>query len=218
MWEHRRKVTVRELLPWLPTAAGVCGLVALLIFAAVQFTSTPEVPVTAAPAPAAPYLPPYSPPSFTPSPLPSLPLPPPSPPVPPPGTIAPVTSPAPRPSVTSSKTPAATRPPALTGAYRVVESFGDGFIGEVLIRNASGRDLDWRADLRFPDADRLITSWVESAPQATLTRSGNRFVWSSGVPVPAGGEVALRFHFGREGTVDRPASCLVNGTTCTNLR
>ena len=99
----------------------------------------------------------------------------------------------------------------------MVQSFGDGFIGEVLIRNASGRDLDWRADLRFPDADRLITSWVESAPQATLTQSGDRFVWSSGVPVPAGGEVALRFHFGRDGTVDRPASCLVNGTTCTNL-
>lgn len=212
MWDHRRKVAVRELLPWLPTLAGVCGLVALLIFAAVQFTSAPEVPVTAAPQPAPPYLPPYLPPS----PLPPLPS----------ATVAPVTSSAPRPSATPSVSPSATpsrtrtrtRPPALTGAYRVVESFGDGFIGEVLIRNAAGRDLDWQAELRFPDADRLITSWVESAPQATLTRSGDRFVWSSGVPVPAGGEVALRFHFGRDGTADRPASCLVNGTTCTNLR
>jgi hypothetical protein len=214
MRDQRRKVAVRELLPWLPTVAGVCGLVALLIFAAVQFTAAPEAPITAAPQPAPPYLPPYVPPP------------------PPSATIAPVTSTAPSRSVTASRTrsgpsPSRTtpsparssaRPPVLTGAYRVVESFGDGFIGEVLIRNASARDLGWRAELRFPDADRLITSWVESAPQATLTRSGDRFSWSSGVPVPAGGEVALRFHFGRDGTVDRPASCVVNGTTCTNLR
>jgi cellulose binding protein with CBM2 domain len=219
MWQHRRTIPIRDLLPWLPTLAGVAGLIALLVIAAVRFTAQPDLPITPAPQPALPDL-----------------LPP---------TIAPVTSPAPTSSPTSvpalsptsapafspTSSPASPAPrssppprrprpspPAVTGAYRVVQSFGDGFIGEVLIRNATDRDRDWRADLRFPDAGRLITSWVESAPQATLTASGDRFVWSSGVPVPAGGEVALRFHFSRDGTVDRPASCQVNGTTCTTFR
>lgn len=237
MWEHRRRVAVRDLLPWLPTLAGVCGLIALLVIAAVRF-SAPDAPITPAPQPALPYLPP---PTLAPGPARS-----PGPalsgsalspdPTPPPGSGLPAGPPsisagpsrflpATRPSPTSAAPrprPSPTRPrpspPAVTGTYRVVQSFGDGFIGEVLIRNAAGRDLDWRAELRFPQADRLITSWVESAPQATLAASGDRFVWSSGVPVPAGGEVALRFHFARAGALDRPASCVVNDTTCTNFR
>jgi hypothetical protein len=104
----------------------------------------------------------------------------------------------------------------VTGRYRVVSSFADGFIGEVLIVNTTDRDRNWTARLRFRDnVGELRTSWVESAPQATLTTAGAEFVWISGVPVPARSEVALRFHFSRTGSGDRPRTCTVNGAACT---
>jgi hypothetical protein len=55
---------------------------------------------------------------------------------------------------------------------------------------------------------------VESAPQATPGRDGDAFVWASGVPVAARSRVALRFHFTRSGSGDRPRDCTVNGSTC----
>jgi hypothetical protein len=123
-----------------------------------------------------------------------------------------------RPASAPRSRPPSARPPrpALTGTYRVVDSFDDGFIGEVLIANPTGQDRDWTVRLRFPDnVGELRTSWVESAPQATLRTEGDTFVWRSGVPAPAGGRVALRFHFARSGAGDRPVSCTVDGAACT---
>jgi hypothetical protein len=122
-----------------------------------------------------------------------------------------------RPASAPRSRPPSSRPPrpALTGTYRVVDSFDDGFIGEVLIANPTGQDRDWTVRLRFPgNVGELRTSWVESAPQATLRTDGDTFVWRSGVPVPAGDRVALRFHFARSGTGDRPVSCAVDGSPC----
>jgi hypothetical protein len=70
--------------------------------------------------------------------------------------------------------------------------------------------------MRFPGTvGRLITSWVESAPQATLTVSGQTYTWRSSVPVPSGSSVPLRFHFVRSGTGNFPATCTANGSPCT---
>jgi hypothetical protein len=209
---------LRQLLPWLPTLLGVCALIALLIIAATRFTSSPDV--RAAPPP-----PPFLPaPARTPSESaqPSA-----------PASAAPGTQPgrqmrpatvtaSPRPARTSSRATTAAPPPSpgpVTGRYRVVDSYDNAFIGEVLVANDSGRDSDWRVELRFPAAvGDLITSWVESAPQATLRRSGDSFIWTSGVPVPARGQVALRFHFSRTGSGNLPSACTVNGQGCTGGR
>ena len=107
----------------------------------------------------------------------------------------------------------------VSGRYRVVDSYDDAFIGEVLVTNTSGGNRDWWVELRFPArVEDLITSWVESAPQATLHRSGPAFVWTSRVPVPAGGAVALRFHFSRTGSGDLPSVCTVNEAACGRPR
>jgi hypothetical protein len=122
-----------------------------------------------------------------------------------------------RPVAPSRVRPATPPPPevTVTGRYRVVDSFGDGFIGEVLVVNATDRDRDWTVRLRFPDnVGALRTSWVEAAPQATLATAGDVFTWSSGVPVGARSRVALRFHFARSGSGDRPLTCTVNGANC----
>jgi hypothetical protein len=212
--------TLRELLPWLPTLAGVCALIVLLIFAATRFTSPPEA--RAVP-PARPFLPvpPVSPAAVLPSSAPAA--------VPVSSPAAPATSERTRPDRqvtvpasprrTRTTPPAAPAPSPVSGRYRVVDSYDDAFIGEVLVVNSSGRDAGWRVELRFPAAvGDLITSWVESAPQATLRRSGDSYIWSSGVPAPAGGQVALRFHFSRSGSGNRPATCTVNGSNCTGTR
>ena len=199
---------LRELLPWAPTVLGVCVLIVLLIVAATRFGGPPE---------------PRAVPPFVPVPAPTL--------GPPPVSASPsvsarpdrqvTASTPPRPSRTSARattTAPAPAPGPVSGRYRVIDSFGDGFIGEVLVANAAGRDRDWRVELRFPaTVGDLITSWVESAPQATLRRSGDRYVWSSGVPVPARGQVALRFHFSRTGSGNLPATCTVNGRTCDGI-
>lgn len=209
---QRRGPTLRQMLPWVPTVLGVCALIVLLVITATRFGSPPEAsPVP----PAQPFLP-IPAPTATLSPTPAASS----------TSERPdrqvTVSASPRPARTSARatTPAPTTPAPgpVNGRYRVVDSFDDAFIGEVLVTNSSGRDRDWRVDLRFPAAvGELITSWVESAPQATLQRSGDSFLWSSGVPVPARGQVALRFHFSRTGSGNRPATCTVNGTPCTGL-
>ncbi|GAA3337336.1 hypothetical protein GCM10020358_13200 [Amorphoplanes nipponensis] len=212
--------TLREVLPWVPTALGVGALIMLLIVAATRFSSAPEVRAVppARPFPAQQF-------PIGPEPAPS-------------GSATSAASAPPaaattgarpdrriRPATTTtspraerpSTRPTSAAPPAgpVRGAYRVVDSFDDAFIGEVLVTNAGARDSDWRVELRFPAAvGDLITSWVESAPQATLRRAGDSYVWTSGVPVPARGQVALRFHFSRSGSGNRPDACTVNGSAC----
>jgi hypothetical protein len=117
--------------------------------------------------------------------------------------------------------PPVAQPPVIvvvSGRYRVLNSFVDSFIGEVLVSNSSSSPHDWSVRLRFPsNVGNLRTSWVESQPQATLTRSGQTFIWTSTVPVNAGSSVALRFQFDRGGTNSNPDTCTVNGASCFGL-
>lgn len=228
---------LRDLLPWTPTLLGVVALFVLLIVAATRFTPSPA-PAAIPPAPT--FLPPpvLSPADLAsaPAPLPSLPYePPPSagPPAPVPtstvaqpdeGVVPAGVTKKPRPSRTPSRAATTTPAPAPTagpvrGRYQVLNSYGGSFIGEVLVSNTSARDSGWQVQLRFPAAvGELITAWVEGAPQATLRRSGDSYIWSSGAPVAAGAQVPLRFHFNRSGTGNLPSSCTVNGGSCTGVR
>jgi hypothetical protein len=117
--------------------------------------------------------------------------------------------------------PPVAQPPAVTvvsGRYQVLNSYVDSFIGEVLVSNSSSSPHDWSVRLQFPsNVGNLRTSWVESQPQATLTRSGSTFIWTSTVPVNAGSSVALRFQFDRSGTNSNPTTCTVNGASCSGL-
>ena len=227
--EHGRAHTghgLRDLLPWTPTLIGVLALIVLLIVAATRFTSSPA---PAALPPAATFLPP---PVLAPIPPPRGPDPLPLSPAPPAASVStsataqpgrqviPATAPSPRPSRSSSRptTAPAPAPGPVSGHYRVMDSYADSFIGEVLVANSAGSDRDWRVELRFPAAvGDLVTSWVEGAPQATLSRSGAGYIWSSGVPVPAHSQVPLRFHFSRSGSGNLPSACTVNGSACTGL-
>lgn len=209
--------------PWVVVAA----LTGLALIAVLLVLLPADRPVGPLPAPPPPFLPGVAQPASRASA-------PPTPPASAPVTATTVTAT----TATAPESPATTRPPArpaapsrarpstaprptpppdapVRGRYRVVDSFPDGFIGEVLVTNSSPRDRDWTVRLAFPGTvGDLRTSWVESAPQATLSTAGDTFVWSSGVPVAAGSTAVLRFHFARSGDDERPLSCTVNGTAC----
>ncbi|MBQ0906322.1 cellulose binding domain-containing protein [Micromonospora sp. U21] len=112
----------------------------------------------------------------------------------------------------------ATRPPqgapAVSGRYRVVQSFDGGFIGEVLIVNQAGEDRGWTVRLEF-GGGRFVTAWVEGVPQGTVRQTDGGFTYASGVDVPAGGSATLRFHLERAPT--SPQACTVDGVRCTGF-
>ncbi|GAA4722882.1 cellulose binding domain-containing protein [Phytohabitans rumicis] len=200
---------------WAPAALGVA--VALTLFAAVTLTPgeareddevRPRASINYA----------WTPPAYEPPPVPAD----------IPGTTTPSPSPSASPKPSPSRSPVARRttakppttqappaPPAVTGDYRVLNSYGDSFIAEVLVTNSSGSGRDWTVRLQFPtNVGRLHTFWVEGAPQATLQRLGPAYVFTSGVEVPARSSVPLRFQFERWGQDNDPSACAVNGTPC----
>ncbi|MEU5914543.1 cellulose-binding protein [Micromonospora sp. NPDC047527] len=103
------------------------------------------------------------------------------------------------------------RQPAVSGRYRVVQRFDGGFIGEVLIVNASRVDRGWTVRIHF-GGGRLVTSWVEGAPQGRVRQFDGGFTYTSGVSVPAGRSVPLRFHL--EWAPTTPRGCTVDGVRC----
>ncbi|MDO3703443.1 cellulose binding domain-containing protein [Micromonospora sp. C28SCA-DRY-2] len=121
---------------------------------------------------------------------------------------------APAPTTGGDDAPLAVPPSPMSGRYRVVNSFHDGFIGEVLIRNSSTTDRDWTARLAFPGG-RVDSAWVEGAPQGTMSRTGDGFSYRSGRDLAGGASVALRFYVERADS--RPASCTVDDVACTGL-
>ncbi|MBO4209276.1 cellulose binding domain-containing protein [Micromonospora echinofusca] len=139
--------------------------------------------------------------------------------------VSPSRSSTPRPTASGTPSRSATpgtllSPPApstaaMTGRYRVLESYRDSFIGEVRVVNTSTTAQNWSVRLTFPkEVDRLRTHWVESAAQAAASRSGSAYVFTSGAPLGPGQTAYLRMHFHRSGSTDRPTGCTVNGVAC----
>ncbi|MGC5331317.1 cellulose binding domain-containing protein [Micromonospora sp. DT62] len=120
----------------------------------------------------------------------------------------------PSPTPSGSEETALVAPPSvspLTGRYRVVESYADGFVGEVLVGNTSSAGREWTTRLTFPGA-RLGGAWIEGAPQGTAQRIDDGFTYRSGGDLPGGASVTLRFYV--QGTQSRPTSCTVDGVSC----
>ncbi|SCF07156.1 Cellulose binding domain-containing protein [Micromonospora purpureochromogenes] len=113
--------------------------------------------------------------------------------------------------------PPAPPPSPVTGRYRVMEAFDGGFIGEVLLANAAARPRPWTVRLVPPAGSRLVTSWVEGAPQGSARMSDGVFTYTSGVDLDGGASVPLRFHIEHNGGDIRPSGCTVDGTACAGL-
>ncbi|GAA4460872.1 cellulose binding domain-containing protein [Phytohabitans houttuyneae] len=203
-----------EMLPWLPTVAGVVILVGLLVFALVSLRpDREERALPPAPAATPPFLAGPSVPDASPSPTigatnasPTI-----------EATLASPRRPTPSPSRSRAAESPARRPPApeLTGRYRTLQTFDGGFIGEVLVTNSTTTARTWTVRLRFPSTiGPMRTFWVESAPQATLKQEGEVFAFTGSAPVGGRSSVALRFQFDRSSAVTTPLSCEVNGTAC----
>jgi len=208
--------------PWIVVGAGVVVMVVLLIVALGAYRGRSPAPdgaqPPALPVPSAVVVP--SVPTSVPSPVPVLPgisgrasgL--------PPSATAgspsadPTVGPVGKPTATRSPSRAAPVQPAMTGRYRVVQSFDGGFIGEVAMVNTSVRSRGWTVRLEF-SGGRLVTAWVEGVPQGTIRQSDDGFTYVSGVEVSPGGSVSLRFHMERAPST--PRECTVDGVRCNGL-
>ncbi|MEU7589326.1 cellulose binding domain-containing protein [Micromonospora sp. NPDC049230] len=212
--------------PWVVVGAGVLVMVVLLVMALGAYRGRSPAPDGASRPPALP-LP-------TLAEVPSAPGPASSPPPVrpglsgrasglPPGVTAGSRSPSASPSVgATGGVPAVPRSPsrapqgqpAMSGRYRVVQSFDGGFIGEVSMVNRSAEDRGWTVRLEF-SGGRLVTAWVEGVPQGTLRQAGSGFTYGSGVDVRPGGSVSLRFHMERAPST--PGVCTVDGVRCSGF-
>ncbi|WP_030488279.1 cellulose binding domain-containing protein [Micromonospora chokoriensis] len=207
--------------PWIVVGAGVVVMVVLLIVALGAYRGRSPAPDGAQPpalpvpsAVAAPSVP-----TSVPSPVPVLPglsgrasgLPPTATAVPRSPSVGPTVAATGRPTATRSPSRAAQGTPPMIGAYRVVQSFDGGFIGEVLMVNTSDESHGWTVRLEF-SSGRLVTAWVEGVPQGTLRQTDNGFTYVSGVEVPPDGTASLRFHMERAPTL--PRECTVDGGRC----
>ncbi|WCN79788.1 cellulose binding domain-containing protein [Micromonospora sp. LH3U1] len=137
--------------------------------------------------------------------------------LPPSATAGSVSPPAGRtgaPTVTRSPSRAPQGQPAVSGRYRVVQTFDGGFIGEVSMVNSSAQSRGWTVRLEF-SGGRLVTTWVEGVPQGTLRQTDGGFTYVSGVDVRPGGSVSLRFHLER--TSGTPRECTVDGVRCSGF-
>lgn len=209
--------------PWLLVATGVVVMVVLLVVALTA--SRGREPETARPAdlPATVALPdlPSSPPSRAPValPAPGAPQLTPRRSDPPPG---PTPSGHPASSAAGRDTRPESAPPPpppspVTGRYRVMEAWDDGFIGEVRLANAAAGPRPWEVRLMPPVGSRVASSWVEGAPQGSSRVSDGVFTYTSGVDLDGGASVALRFHLEHTGENTRPSGCTVDGAACAGL-
>jgi len=79
------------------------------------------------------------------------------------------------------------------GTYRVVDTFPDGFIGEVAVANTSGKAASWQVTLQLPDTvTDLRTSWVDGSPPPTVRRTGQTVIFTSAQPVSPGAGARTR--------------------------
>ncbi|MEV4490429.1 cellulose binding domain-containing protein [Micromonospora coxensis] len=214
--------------PWIVVVAGVLALVTLQVVALLAVPGQDRS--TAGPEPAPTLALPELPPSTTPTrvaatlPMPVVPGLSPRRTEPLPGTGGGTESP---PPTGDPAPPGATRPPApppapappapsVTGRYSKLNDYGDSFIGEVLLTNTASGPRSWTVRLVLPRG-RLVTSWVDGAPQGTARMSDGVFTYTSGVDLDGRSSVPLRFHFEQTGGANRPSSCTVDGFACSGL-
>lgn len=190
------------IIPWIPAMVGVGIMIGLLVAILAWTPDRSRSPVTAEP--------PASPAELPPPPVVSDGVgtgpPPPS-----PSTAA--TSAAEEAAGEASTEPA--KEDDVTGRYRVLSSFGDSFIAEVLLTNTTTRPRNWTVRLVFGDnVGDLRASWVDGVPQPSLRRSGQSYTFTSSVPIAPRSSLELKFDFSRTGRNNNPVSCTTNGIPC----
>lgn len=219
-----QKPTASEVLPWIPTLFGVALMIGLMV-TSIVLSLRPDTPAGSTVAEPGALPPPIE------FPLPEEPEPttaaPSTPAATPSATVVPTRPAAPARTTPGRETPPdpdvdsppAAPPPVqttITGRYQVLDSYGDSFIGEVLVSNSASSPQNWTVRLQFPsNVGNLRTFWIEGAPQGTMRRSGDAYIFTSGVALSGGTSVPLRFHYDRVGRGDTPSSCTANGATCS---
>ncbi|WP_341716723.1 hypothetical protein QQG74_22420 [Micromonospora sp. FIMYZ51] len=129
---------------------------------------------------------------------------------------------------TGSPTPAAGRPPAatapaaapsatgsgvLTASYRLQSVDGDSFQAELVVRNGTGRSVDWWVDLAF--TAEVAGLRASSGPGVSVSiKGGGRYLLSGSRSLAAGTQQTVQLRVTRTGGGEYPTQCTVNGAAC----
>ena len=106
----------------------------------------------------------------------------------------------------------------LVGTYSVAPNavWGTGFQAQVAITNRGDRPLDWQVTLAYPKTVMTYAgSWVDGVPQPNVAVAGQRYTFTSAVPVAPGQTALLRAEFSKVAGADFTVTeCTVNGRQC----
>jgi hypothetical protein len=116
--------------------------------------------------------------------------------------------------------------PAVTGpvggqviaAYAVPDNavWDSGFQAQVLLTNTTTAAQPWQVTLVYPTAvTGFVASWLDGAPQPSASVDGQRFTFTSTLPIAPGQSALLKVEFSKEaGTNFTLQACAVNGRSC----
>lgn len=97
--------------------------------------------------------------------------------------------------------------------YRVVNEWGNGFQGEITIRNTGTTTISgWTLVFAFPDGQTVTTMWGGTPTQNGGTVSVAPASYNS--TISAAGSVTVGFLAGRGGTNTAPTAFTLSGTAC----
>jgi hypothetical protein len=94
--------------------------------------------------------------------------------------------------------------------------WGNGFQAQVTITNPTASAHDWQVTLVYPPSvTNYVASWVDGVPQPNVSVVGQRFNFTSTVPLPPGRTALLRGEFTKIAGPDFAVmDCEVNGDSC----
>ncbi|MBO0799084.1 MAG: glycoside hydrolase family 9 protein, partial [Blastocatellia bacterium] len=136
-------------------------------------------------------------------------------------TPTPTPGPTPTPTVTPTPTPTATPTPTptpVTGGcgltYRVVNQWGDGFIGEVDITNNASTAINvWTVGFTFPGNQQITNLWNGILTQNGASVTVNNQSYNG--TIPPNGSTSFGFQASFSGTNNNPSALTLNGQPCS---
>jgi endoglucanase len=128
----------------------------------------------------------------------------------------PTPTPTPVPTPTPTPTPGPTPTPVPGGCgltYRVVNQWGDGFIGEIVINNRAATAINgWTVGFTFPGNQQITNLWNGIVTQnATSVTVRNQ---SYNGTIPPNGSTSFGFQASFSGTNNNPSGLTLNGQPC----
>jgi cellulase/cellobiase CelA1 len=100
----------------------------------------------------------------------------------------------------------------VTASYSVRTDWGDGFVADIIVRNASDGPATWVVDITYTDDVSISSS---NTWNASVERLGPTYRFRSTWVLKPGESVQFGFVASKRQTSSVPSRCVVNGSPCS---